>query len=440
MPPDFRFPQDADIWLSIAGYANERSLRRTFERRDVHRIWALGRLRDGVSVEQAAAELNTLQTQIAADPQNQNIPRLSSEVVVTPLLDQVNGQETRPTLLLLMGAVAFVLLIACANVANLLLVRAMSRRREIAVRVALGASRLRVVRQLLTESLLLSVLAAVAGVLLAVWGIDLLELIHADTSHLGSKELRFDRLGDVTIDPAVLGFTVGVSILTGAIFGLIPGFGASRVNVNDALKEDSRSSTSSRATRYLRNSLLVAEVALALVLLAGAGLTLRSFSRMLAVDVGMEPENVVLAELDMDMARKVYGLDAADSFDEVATRLRAVPGVLAVVGVFGTISYTTSQRTQEFGIRMALGAQPGQILRSVASQGMTLCLSGIVIGAALTLLFSKVLSSLVFGLETADLPTLAAVSTLLLLTGTTACLLPAWRAMQVDPAGALRHD
>ncbi len=646
MPPDFRFPQDADIWLSIAGYANERSLRRTFQRRDAHRIWALGRLRDGVSVEQATAELNTLQKQIAADPQNQNIPRLSSEVVVTPLLDQVNGHETRPTLLMLMGAVAFVLLIACANVANLLLVRAMARRREIAVRVALGASRLRVVRQLLTESLMLSVLAAAIGVLLAVWGIDLLELIHADTSHLGTKEFRFDRLGDVTIDPAVLGFTVGVSILTGAIFGLIPGCGASRVNVNDALKEDSRSSTSSRATRYLRNSLLVAEVALALVLLAGAGLTLRSFSRMLSVDVGMEPENVVRAELDIDMARKVYGLDAADSFEEVATRLRAVPGVLdvsgsgatplvksgwndtfkimgpihetlegadlpptdvrlmgpgafqtlgipllagrdfteadnaeatrvtiindslrqkyfgdedpvgqiirmrgwetmektivgvvggtrnfsadtagrpelyfpfkqsffsgpevgpvmlvrtqgeptslvpalrdavdgsapgqqvlirfrnlddildqsassershtvmlgcfagvalllAVVGVFGTISYTTSQRTQEFGIRLALGAQPAQILRSVASQGMTLCLSGIVIGAGLTLLFSKVLSSLVFGLETADLPTLAAVSTLLLLTGTTACLLPAWRAMQVDPAGALRHD
>ncbi len=371
MPPDFRFPQDVDIWLSIAGYANERSLRRTFERRDVHRIWALGRLRDGVSVEQAAAELNTLQTQIAADPQNQNIPRLSSEVVVTPLLDQINGQETRPTLLLLMGAVAFVLLISCANVANLLLVRAMSRRREIAVRVALGASRLRVVRQRLTESLLLSVLAAVAGVLLAVWGIDLLELIHADTSHLGSKELRFDRLGDVTIDPAVLGITVGVSILTGAIFGLIPGFGASRVNVNDALKEDSRSSTSSRA-RDISETRCWSRKSLALVLLAGAGLTLRELSRrMLAVDVGMEPENVVLAELDMDMARKVYGLDAADSFDEVATRLRAVLGVLAVVGVFGTISYTTSQRTQEFGIRMALGAQPGQILRSVASQGMT---------------------------------------------------------------------
>lgn len=646
MPPDFRFPQEADIWLSIAGYAEERSLRRTFQRRDAHRIWTVGRLRDGISVEQATAELNTLQRQIADDPQNQNIPRLSSEVVVTPLLDQVNGQETRPTLLLLMGAVAFVLLIACANVANLLLVRAMSRRREIAVRVALGASRARVVRQLLTESLMLSVLAAAVGVLLAIWGIDLLELIHADSTHLGSKELRFDRLGDVALDPAVLGFTVGVSVLTGTLFGLIPGFEASRLNVNDALKEDSRSSTSSRATRYLRNSLLVSEVALALVLLVGAGIAIRGFYRLMSVDVGMETENVVRAELDIDMARRVYGLNAGDSFETIVTRLRAVPGVLdvsgsgetplvksgwndtfrimgpqhetleqsdlpptdvrlmspgsfqtlgipllagrdfteaddsdatrvtiinealrqkffgdedpvgqiirmrgwetmektivgvvgstrnfnddtagrpelyfpfkqsffagpevgpvmlirvqgdsaalipamrdavdgpspgqqvlvrfrslddildqsasserfrtvllgcfagaalllAVVGVFGTMSYTTSQRTQEFGIRMALGAQPGQILQSVASQGMALCLIGIAIGAGLTLILSKILSSLIFGLEGVDFPTLAGVSSLLLMTGMCACLLPAWRAMRVDPAGALRHD
>lgn len=332
MPPDFRFPQDADVWLSIAGWGNERRLRGTTQRRDAHGLWVVGRMRDGTTIEQVNAELNTIQRQIADDPQNRNIIRLASEVVVTPLLDQVNGRETKPALWMLMGAVAFVLLIACANVANLLLARAMSRRREIAIRVALGAGRARVVRQLLTESLLLSLVGASVGSLFAVWGIRLLELIHTDAAYLGVKEFRFDRLADVTIDPAVLGFTVLVSVVTGVVFGLIPAVQASRLNVNATLKEDSRAGTASRATQLLRSSLLISEVALALVLLVGAGVALRSFSKMISVDVGMQPDNVIRVELDLDMAGKVYGLDAEGSFDKVVSQLNAVPGVLEVSG------------------------------------------------------------------------------------------------------------
>lgn len=647
MPPQFRFPQDADVWLSVSGVFGSRvqRARAIFRRRDAHGLWVVGRLREGVTVEEANADLNAIQRQIADDPANQNMVRLASEVISTPLLDQVNGQETRAALLLLMGAVAFVLLIACANVANLLLARAMARRREIAIRVSLGAGRLRVIRQLLTESLLLSVLGAAVGVLVAIWGIDLLELIHTETAYLGVKEFRFDRLATVQLDPLVLSFTVAVSVVTGVLFGLIPAVQASRLNVNAALKEDSRAGTPGRATRLLRNSLLVSEVALALVLLACAGLALRGFSRMLAVDVGVQPDNVIRAELDLGMAEQVYGTGARESYDTVIERVGAVPGVLsvagagetpltasgwndtfkivgpehdaldqaelpptdirlmgpaafstlgipilegreftdeddqgapvvtlvnaafkekhfpnesplgrtiqmrgwqthgklivgvvgnmrnysddtvkpeiyfpfrqsffagaelgpimmirvqgdataiipairnavdgdepgqsvlnhfsemqqildmsasserfqtvllgcfaatalllAVVGVYGVMSYATSQRVQEIGIRMALGAQPGQVLRAITSQGVILCLIGILIGATLSVVLSRILSSVIFGLEQVDVVTLLTVSITLLVTGTMACLIPAWRAMRVDPAGALRQE
>jgi len=646
MPASFRFPQDADLWMSVAGWGDERRLRRTFARRDQHGIWVVGRVKDGVTIDQARADLNTIQRRIADDPENHGMIRLASEVIVAPLLDQVNGQETRPALLLLQGAVAFVLLIACANVANLLLARAMSRRREIAIRVALGAGRLRVIRQLLTESLLLSLLGAAVGVLFAVWGIDLLELIHIDSTYLGVKEFRFDRLANVGIDPAVLGFTIVVSVATGVLFGLIPAVHASRLNVNEALKEDSRAGTPGRATRLLRNALLVSEVALALILLAGATMALRGFARLLGIDTGMQPESVLRAELDLEMAEQVYGVVAQQAYDEVISRLEGVPGVvsvsgcgevplvksgwndtfkilgshhdalvraelpstdvrvmgpgafktlgvpllegrdfteaddntvpnvtiinnalrkrffpdesplgktiqmrgfdgqekvvvgvvgsvrnysndsvdqpelyfpftqtfmagsevgpvmliriqpnveslvpairhavdgpdprqqvlirfgemedildmsasserfqtvlmgcfagvalvLAMIGVYGVMAYSTSQRIREFGIRIALGARPGQILGSVVGQGVLLCGTGISIGVCVALALGRLLRSLFFGIESLDFVTLGGVSATLLIVGVAACLVPAWSAMRVNPLEALRHE
>ena len=646
MPPGFRFPEDADCWMSVSAWAAPQRLTRLMQRRDAHGLWVVGRLREGVTVEEADSDLNRIQQQIAADPANQNMVRLASEVITTRLLDQVNGQRTRPALLLLMGAVGFVLLIACANVANLLLARAMSRRREIAIRVSLGAGRLRVIRQLLTESLLLSLLGAGAGILVAFWGIDLLELIHTDAAYLGVKEFRFDRLANVSIDLQVLGFTVAVSVATGILFGLIPAIQASRLNVNEALKEDSRAGTPGRAARAVRNSLLVSEVALALVLLAGAGVAVQGFAKMLDIDTGLEPDQVLRAEIDLAMSQQVYGMGNAEAYEEVKKRVLAVPGVesiagtgepplvrsgwndifkvvgsdheaftqaelpatdvrvmgpgvfktlgipilegreftddddrsvpnvtvindvlkerffpdesplgetiqmrgwrghekivigvvgstrnyskdsedrpeiyfpfkqsflagaevgpmmmikvqgdvneiipairdavngkdprqqvlikfagmkevldmsasserfqtvllgcfagvallLAVVGVFGVMSYSTSQRVQEIGIRMALGAQPGQILRAITWQGVSLCLIGIAIGAVVALSLSRMLSHLFFGLESIDPLTLAGVSLTLLLVGPLACLIPAWRAMRVDPVVALRQE
>jgi putative ABC transport system permease protein len=333
MPPRFRFPQGADAWLSVAGVYNERSLKGLMASHGHHPLWVTGRLKAGVTPEEAAAELSILQQQIHEASENQNNQRLSSGVIVVPLLDQVNGSGTRSALLLLLGAVGFVLLIACANVANLLLARAISRRREMAIRAALGAGRLRVIRQLLTESLLLSLLGAAAAALLAVWGIDLLELIRLDSTYLGVKEFRFDRIGDVQIDRGVLGFTIAVSVVTGVLFGLIPAVQASRLNINDTLKEDSRSGTPAKAARLFRNALLISEVSLALVLLVGAGLAIRGFAKMLAIDPGMDPEPVLQAELDLDMAEQVYGMKIEEAFDEVVERVSALPGVTAVSGV-----------------------------------------------------------------------------------------------------------
>ena len=333
MPAQFRFPQAADAWLSVAGYGQEAQIKGFMESRGHHPLWVTGRLKAGVTPAEAEAELDTLQQQICESPDNQDTQRLSSGVTVIRLLDQVNGSGTRSALLLLSGAVGFVLLIACANVANLLLARAISRRREMAIRAALGAGRLRVIRQLLTESLLLSLLGAAAAVVFAVWGIELLELIRLDSTYLGVKEFRFDRIGEVQIDKGVLGFTIAVSVVTGVLFGLIPAVQASRLDINDALKEDSRSGTPARAARLFRNALLISEVSLALVLLVGAGLAIRGFSRMLAIDPGMAPQHVLQAELDLDMAEQVYGMQIEEAFDEVVHRLSALPGVTAVSGI-----------------------------------------------------------------------------------------------------------
>jgi putative ABC transport system permease protein len=281
----------------------------------------VGRLKPGVSVQQAQAELTGIAKQL-----EQALPKFNTGwgVNVLPMHEQVVG-EIRPILLVLFAAVAFVLLIACANVANLLLSRAAARQKELALRAALGAGRMRLVRQMLTESVLLALMGGVVGVLLAYWGIQLL---------IGFGPDNIPRLNEISIDLRVLAFTFGISLLTGVLFGMIPALQASRPDLNDALKEGSRGSTGARS-RTLRNVFVVTEVALALILLIGAGLMIRSFMQLQSVETGFNPENVLTMRAQLPKKKYPEPHHIVDFFKQAEARIASLPGVQAV----GAISY-----------------------------------------------------------------------------------------------------
>jgi putative ABC transport system permease protein len=550
-----------------------------------------------------------------------------SGVTLIPLLEKFVG-NVRPALYVLFGAVALVLLIACANVANLLLARATQRRREIAIRSALGAHRVRIVRQLLTESVMLSTLGAVVGLALVWWGIGLF------AAFIPPSIMRVEQ---VSVDIRVLAFTMGLSILTGVLFGLAPALQASKLDLSEALKEGSRG-TGSTGHR-LRNLLVVSEIALALVLLIGAGLLVRSFLHVLDVKPGFEPSNLLTMKVSADGTRYQDDVRVRAFYDEVLNRVSNIPGVkaaaivsnlplggnfdkygfhieekplanpeeaasveryvispdylrameiplvagreftdrdgpdatmvvmisestahaiwpnedpigkqvrmggpqgplrtivgitrnvnhyaldtapdlqayipeaqwtssdmslvirstldtkplldsvrdevwavdknlpiysvasmeglvsasvaqrrfvvvlltvlaglagaLAAFGIYSVTSYTVTQRTQEFGVRMALGAQAHDVLKLVLAQGALLALAGIGIGFAASLALTRVMSSLLFGIGATDFLTFALVSLIVGVVALVACLVPARRATRVDPMTALRYE
>jgi len=630
MPEGFQFPggsgtvlriftpAPAELWVPLALDAD------TLRQRSSHSLNVIGRLKPGVTVEQATTEMDAIQQRL-----EQQYPTffIGSNVKLVPLPEQIVGTARRP-LLVLWGAVVFVLLISCANVANLLLSRSSSRKKEFALRTALGAGRTRIIRQLLTESLLLSFAGGIAGALLAAWGVHVLSTI---------VPLDFPRREEIAIDGWVLGFTLLVSMLTGIIFGLAPAIQSTKMDLTDALKSSGRNSAGSSHRHSLRSLLVMSEMALALILLIGAALMIQSFLRLRQVGAGFSSDNVLTMELSLP--RNSYPRDRRpDFFQQLIERTKSVPGVqlvaaakslplsgdnmnfafdiegrpfppgrspgadcrfvtadyfkalriplikgrvfsesdgpqaphvllinntmadrffpnedpigkrlelginsfngeiigivgnvkhvaldadvnsevyapysqapfwtdmtllvrtsgdpmslagamrnelgtldkqvsigkvrtmdtiaaesvaqprfrtlllgvfgisallLASVGIYGVMSYAVTQRTQEIGIRMALGAQVGDVRKLVIRNGMRLALVGVAIGLAGAFGLTRLMASLLFGISATDVPTFAAISVGLVAVALIACYIPARRATKVDPLVALRYE
>ncbi len=624
MPSDFKQPSYAEAWTPLLMDSGE------MKPRESRYFTVTARLKPSVTLEQARAEMNVIASRLEAQYQATNT---NWGVRLVPLHEQsVTG--VRPALLILLGAVGFVLLIACVNVANLLLARATARHKEMAIRTALGATRRRIVRQLLIESLLLALLGGSLGMLLSLWGVDAI-------TALVPSDWRFPRLDESRIDASVLLFTLGVSVLTGLFFGLLPALKASKLDVYESLKETGRGSTAGLRLQRLRGALVISEIALTLLLLVGAGLLMKSLLRLQQVDLGFNPQNVLTlaivpplnqkylqpdarATLYRDILEKVealpevesvaassgpplvsFGLNfsfaiegrAADTSDKqeafysaispdyfrtmgvpllagrdftgrdnkdapsvaiinetmrrryfvgedpigqhikikhymsepvsheivgvardtkqmnvsdevgiemyaphlqypwlstaLVVRTKADPlsivpsvqravsmvdknqpitavktmdqlmsasvaqprfytlllGVFAVialvlasVGIYGVMSYSVAQRTHEIGVRVALGAQSGDVLRLVLKQGMKLTFAGIAIGLISAALLTRVMSSLLYGVSATDPSIFILISLLLMTVALLACYIPARRAMRVDPMIALRYE
>jgi putative ABC transport system permease protein len=311
MPRGFGFPSTrAQVWTPVAFNAAERATR------DTNFIDVVARLKPGVSLEQAQANMNAV-----AQSQAQRYPQtnVGIGIKVASLQEHMVG-DVRPMLVVLLGAVAFVLLIACANVANLLLARATARSREMAIRGALGASRSRVVRLLLTESVLLAIVGGAFGLLLAIWSLDLL---------VSLKPANLPRLAEINVNRTVFLFTAAVSVLTGVLFGLAPAWQVSKSDLNESLKESGRGGSDAPRRQRMRALLVISEVALSLVLLIGAGLMIRSFSRLLAVDPGFKTDHVLTAFVSLPVAKYPKREEQVAFFDRLLERLRNVPGVSA---------------------------------------------------------------------------------------------------------------
>ncbi|MEJ7576832.1 MAG: ABC transporter permease [Pyrinomonadaceae bacterium] len=314
MPPNFKYPSNAELWTPLALDTAEAD-------RGNHYLSCIARLKPGVTIEAAQAQMTTIAQRLEAEhPINKGWG-----VRVISLREELIDEEARMVLVALLGAVLFVLLIACANVANLLLARSVSREKEMAIRTALGAGRARVIRQLLTESVLISLAGGALGVLLAMWGIDLLVTAIPEEMPFW---VRFD------IDTRVLLFTLSVSLLTGIIFGLVPALQASKPDLQVSLKEGSRSATEGVRRNRLRSLLVVSEIALTLVLLIGAALMMKSFMRLQEVAPGFDPKNVLTLQLWVQGPQYEQDEQRVTSFySRAVERIRALPGVKSVGAV-----------------------------------------------------------------------------------------------------------
>jgi predicted permease len=318
MPANFYFPtKDTQLWEPVTSHWYWDLVR---AERFIDPWRVVGRLKPHATFDQAQAEMNAIGQRLAQSYPTTNDNFAGFGVNVVPLLVQFTGKNLQLALWVLLGAVLFVLLIACANVANLLLARGAAREREFAVRAALGAGRGRLIRQSLTESAFLALTSGLLGLGLAALGVRaLLALAPADTP----------RLDEVTINPRVLAFTVGVSLLTGLLFGLAPAWKISRSNPSETLKESGRGSSGGLRLRQTRGLLVVAECALAVALLACAGLMIRSFIRLQSVDPGFKPEGLLLARVSLPLSLDRTEAQTSAFCQQVVDRVAALPGVQA---------------------------------------------------------------------------------------------------------------
>jgi putative ABC transport system permease protein len=317
-PPGFRYPDQAEIWTLAKNVVPSNPFVPVATDikgvRGMHYLYCIARLAEGSGREQAQAELDTIAARLEKQYPASNA---NTGVEIIPLHESIVG-DVRPALIVFLGAVGLVLLIACANVANMSLARAAARRREVAVRTALGATRLRLVRQCLTESLLLSSLGGAAGLLLAMWGTDLLVALGPETLPGGPA---------ISVDTRVLGFTLLLSVLTGVLFGLVPALQASAAEPQESLREGGRGSTAGPRARVLRRALVVSEMAIALVLLAGAGLLVKSFLRLQHIDPGLSVDRVLTLRLSLPDVRYAETPQQIHYYDELLRRAAGLPGV-----------------------------------------------------------------------------------------------------------------
>lgn len=333
MPPGFKFPLDeekTDFWSPHNPDSEMNAAR------GARYLSVVARLKPNVTLQQAQAEMDTISSRLEQQYPANNTGR---GVRLVSMYEDTVG-SVRPALLVLLGAVGCVLLIACANVANLLLARAAGRHKEIAIRTALGATRARIVRQLLTESLLLAIMGGSLGLLLAMWGLDLL---------VATIPASVPRVAEISLDARVLGFTLAVSALTGIIFGLAPALTASKLDLNESLKEGGRGSTEGVRRNRVRSLLVVSEIALSLVLLIGAGLLLKSFQRLREINPGFNPTNVLTMNLELPESKYAKADQQGAFFQQLLERTRTLPGVESL-GVIDPLPLSGNNKTTTFNI------------------------------------------------------------------------------------------
>ena len=319
LPPGFQYPDQAEMWAPLSFTQDDLSP----NNRGNHGYEVIARIKPELTLEQARADMAAVSQRIIEENPGYHYQEVRFAVVINPLLEETVG-DIRTALWILMGAVGFVLLIACANVANLLMVRASAREKEIAIRTALGAGRGRLVQQLLTESVMLGLAGGLAGLLLARWGLKALIALSASS---------YPRVAGTTIDGQVLAFTMLISLATGVIFGIAPAIQASRNVTHDSLKEGGRTSMGGAASQRVRRWLVIAEFALSLVLLVGAGLLMKSFFRLQEVDPGFRPDGVLTMRISLPDEKYKQPAQIRQFFLELLRRVRTVPGVEAAGAV-----------------------------------------------------------------------------------------------------------